>query len=458
MTATREIVGPVIRAVGRWLFRSPNRSVKLKIGADIMEVSDPTSEEGSPRSRFLYSCAIALVAGLTLGACGSAKSAHDTQAQAHDTHAQAHETDAQRVAQLLGDNHGFHDGYSYWVICKKRGRYCPTATDSTYESLGADTFTPIGDGKSALLELPTGATLRWDRATGAVDRTLPGHKGATKAWSSPDRSVIVRNLLSGNEITPFTEEKPSTVEVWDVSHRAGRLLKSITVTGLVEFAAVDPDDRQVVVSTEHSTTAYSLHPFHIRWRIDSSADNVAYDGALKSWVLLVHTDDYVIIPFRAPLGSGRTGRQLRCGSFAPTLSPDGRFIVCQDPATQRIQLLDTARGTTVAEWVGSSELPTLEDAAFLNTDKDVALLLGDPAGTVDSPKEVDVYSVGRPESALRRIALPGSEEGWSLVSDGDLLLATSVDFAPYGCCPTPSLANPDDQDAHAMYILTSKSS
>jgi Effector Associated Constant Component 1 len=45
VTASRELVGAVVRAVAGWLARRPDRSVKLAIGDDSIEVTDPSAEE-----------------------------------------------------------------------------------------------------------------------------------------------------------------------------------------------------------------------------------------------------------------------------------------------------------------------------------------------------------------------------------------------------------------------------
>jgi hypothetical protein len=45
VTATQELVGAVVRAVTGWLGRSRNRSVKLDIAGDSIEVTDPSAED-----------------------------------------------------------------------------------------------------------------------------------------------------------------------------------------------------------------------------------------------------------------------------------------------------------------------------------------------------------------------------------------------------------------------------
>ena len=45
VTATQELVGAVVRAVAGWLARRPNRSVKLEIAGDSIEVTDPSAED-----------------------------------------------------------------------------------------------------------------------------------------------------------------------------------------------------------------------------------------------------------------------------------------------------------------------------------------------------------------------------------------------------------------------------
>jgi hypothetical protein len=45
VTATQELVGAVVRAVAGWLARRPHSSVKLEIGGDAIEVSDPSADE-----------------------------------------------------------------------------------------------------------------------------------------------------------------------------------------------------------------------------------------------------------------------------------------------------------------------------------------------------------------------------------------------------------------------------
>jgi hypothetical protein len=45
VTATQELVGAVVRAVAGWLARRPHSSVKVEIGGDTIEVSDPSSDE-----------------------------------------------------------------------------------------------------------------------------------------------------------------------------------------------------------------------------------------------------------------------------------------------------------------------------------------------------------------------------------------------------------------------------
>jgi hypothetical protein len=45
VTATREVVGAVIRVVAGWLGRSSGRSVKLEIDGDSIEVTDPSAED-----------------------------------------------------------------------------------------------------------------------------------------------------------------------------------------------------------------------------------------------------------------------------------------------------------------------------------------------------------------------------------------------------------------------------
>jgi hypothetical protein len=45
VTATREVAGSVVRAVSDWLGRRPNRSVKLQVENDIVEVTNASSED-----------------------------------------------------------------------------------------------------------------------------------------------------------------------------------------------------------------------------------------------------------------------------------------------------------------------------------------------------------------------------------------------------------------------------
>ena len=45
VTATRGLVGALVQAVVGWLGRRPNRSVKLAIGEDSIEVTDPSLED-----------------------------------------------------------------------------------------------------------------------------------------------------------------------------------------------------------------------------------------------------------------------------------------------------------------------------------------------------------------------------------------------------------------------------
>ena len=45
VTATRELVGAVIRVVAGWLSRSSGRSVKLEIDGDSIDVTDPSAED-----------------------------------------------------------------------------------------------------------------------------------------------------------------------------------------------------------------------------------------------------------------------------------------------------------------------------------------------------------------------------------------------------------------------------
>jgi len=45
VTATRELVSAVVRAVTGWLGRRPGRSVKLEIAGDWIEVTDPSAED-----------------------------------------------------------------------------------------------------------------------------------------------------------------------------------------------------------------------------------------------------------------------------------------------------------------------------------------------------------------------------------------------------------------------------
>jgi Effector Associated Constant Component 1 len=45
VTATQELVGAVFRTVAGWLGRRPNRSVKLEIAGDSIEVTDPSAED-----------------------------------------------------------------------------------------------------------------------------------------------------------------------------------------------------------------------------------------------------------------------------------------------------------------------------------------------------------------------------------------------------------------------------
>jgi hypothetical protein len=45
VTATHELVSAVVRVVARWLGRRPDRSVKLEIAGDSIELTDPSAED-----------------------------------------------------------------------------------------------------------------------------------------------------------------------------------------------------------------------------------------------------------------------------------------------------------------------------------------------------------------------------------------------------------------------------
>lgn len=45
VTATQELVSAVVRAVTGWLGRRPGRTVKLEIGGDSIELTDPSAED-----------------------------------------------------------------------------------------------------------------------------------------------------------------------------------------------------------------------------------------------------------------------------------------------------------------------------------------------------------------------------------------------------------------------------
>ncbi|MBV8942982.1 MAG: hypothetical protein JO240_14735 [Solirubrobacterales bacterium] len=45
VTAAQELVGAVVRTVASWLARRANRSVKLEIAGDSIEVTDPSAED-----------------------------------------------------------------------------------------------------------------------------------------------------------------------------------------------------------------------------------------------------------------------------------------------------------------------------------------------------------------------------------------------------------------------------
>jgi hypothetical protein len=45
VTATHELVGAVVRVVAGWLGRRPDRSVKLEIAGDSIEVTNPSAED-----------------------------------------------------------------------------------------------------------------------------------------------------------------------------------------------------------------------------------------------------------------------------------------------------------------------------------------------------------------------------------------------------------------------------
>ena len=272
------------------------------------------------------------------------------------------------------------DGKSAWVWNAADGRLRHTLTGQPGDFDGGNaTFSP--DGKLIVTSGVSNARV-WDASTGHLLHTFSGNLASNPVFS-PDGKMII---TAGN----------GEARVWDTSS-GGRLLHTLTDTGLVTSTSFSPDGKLIVTGangTAHVWDSASGHLLHTLAGHTARITSVVFSPDGKLFMTIGDSTPRVWDTASGRLRHALTGHNRRV--YAAAFSPNGKLIVTAS-GDRTARVWDSTSGASLETITGHTSRVT--NAAFSPNGR--LLITTDDAGEARVSRTCDVCNLGLDQLVAR---------------------------------------------------------